>query len=359
MPLRFSLGTRVEVCISAQSAPGVDIEMIHVRNVDGGRWVPGTVYGQEYHQEGWCPTFCCAYFVKIDGDIGPDGSPMGSPVREDSDQVIRLLAAGDSTSSMVDTTASAIGAFTVGAGTGTGKKKKKKKQKKKKLKNGEWKVLAQKGEDSDEERERIAAAKNAKELGNEHFRNGRFVEAYSAYSDALSQTELSEARTRAVLFSNRAAALLKQSKFREALEDAEEALSSDPSFTKGVLRAVAALEGLGQKKRANAYYSKMMGAARRSSCVGLQFHGPHLNHFGEWDGTPATLTKTHFNSNQYPNRCRRSADEQAYVHNRPGASSSAGICTIHYMHHTPYAPCTIHHMQHSPYAPYAPLKATR
>jgi tetratricopeptide (TPR) repeat protein len=163
----------------------------------------------------------------------------------------------------------------------------------------------------------------AKALGNEHFRNGRFAEARAAYSDAILQAPMDD-RTRAVLHSNRAATCLKQSNFSEALEDAECALSADASYSKGFLRAVAALEGLGQKEKAKTYQNKMLSVIHRDRCIEFQFFGAHLNRFENWDENQSSLTSKNFSSNQYPNRCRRSAQEQAYLHNRPGAAQSAG-----------------------------------
>lgn len=90
-PSRFKVGDRVEVKISHDSEPGSEsgVDMISIYNCDGGRWVRAKVTSLRYQQDGWCPGFYCAYTVKVQGDVTPDGVPFMTPVREDDERCIR------------------------------------------------------------------------------------------------------------------------------------------------------------------------------------------------------------------------------------------------------------------------------
>ena len=91
-PLRFPVGTRVEVRVSDSPTakwPGG----ITVLNGPPHRWVPATVKVHEFRQEHWCPSFFCAYGVLIDGE------EEGEVVREDNERVIRPLGEAASRSS--------------------------------------------------------------------------------------------------------------------------------------------------------------------------------------------------------------------------------------------------------------------
>ena len=84
-----NVGDRVEVRISRDSVPGMDVDMISVHNCEGGRWLPAKVQELDYRQDEWCPGFFCAYGVRVQGDVGPDGKVYVTPVREDDDRCIR------------------------------------------------------------------------------------------------------------------------------------------------------------------------------------------------------------------------------------------------------------------------------
>ena len=88
-PSRFRVGDRVEVKVSPNSEPGRHIDMISVHNCEGGRWLAAKVQALRFRQDDWCPGFFCAYAVKVQGDVGPDGTAFASPVREDDDRCIR------------------------------------------------------------------------------------------------------------------------------------------------------------------------------------------------------------------------------------------------------------------------------
>jgi len=88
-------------------------------------------------------------------------------------------------------------------------------------------------------RKAVAAANAASEAlklqGNEAFGQARYEEAVSFYTDALSHTPRS-----AILYANRALALLKLSAYAEAEEDCDASLMIDGGFVKAMLRRAQA-----------------------------------------------------------------------------------------------------------------------
>ena len=91
-PLRFPIGTRVEVREQPESYTGRYLGMYSIGTCEGGKqWLPALVHSHEFRQDDWCPGFVCAYSVLVDGDVTPDGMQIASPVREDDDRCIRLL----------------------------------------------------------------------------------------------------------------------------------------------------------------------------------------------------------------------------------------------------------------------------
>ncbi|EQC31285.1 hypothetical protein SDRG_10888 [Saprolegnia diclina VS20] len=71
----------------------------------------------------------------------------------------------------------------------------------------------------------------AKELGNEHFKNGLFPKAVEAYTEAIKRDP-----TNPVYYANRAAALTKLTSFPDAKADCEKALALDPKYVKAYSR---------------------------------------------------------------------------------------------------------------------------
>ena len=85
-PLRFPIGTRVEVREQPESYTGRYLGMYSIGTCEGGKqWLPALVHSHEFRQDDWCPGFVCAYSVLVDGDVTPDGMQIASPVREDDD----------------------------------------------------------------------------------------------------------------------------------------------------------------------------------------------------------------------------------------------------------------------------------
>lgn len=95
---------------------------------------------------------------------------------------------------------------------------------------------------SDEERNR----------GNDLFKAGKFVEAVSAFAEAIKRNP-AEPRG----YTNRASALIKLAALPEALKDCEEAIKIDPSFTKAYIRKANVLHGLKE-------YTKALDAIQRA-----------------------------------------------------------------------------------------------
>jgi stress-induced-phosphoprotein 1 len=89
--------------------------------------------------------------------------------------------------------------------------------------------------------ERAKAALHSPELaeaarteGNAHFKDGRFVEAVTAYSEAIRRDE-KDPRA----YSNRAACYLKLAAIPEGLKDCERAIQLDPKFIRAYIRKAA------------------------------------------------------------------------------------------------------------------------
>jgi len=74
-------------------------------------------------------------------------------------------------------------------------------------------------------------AREAKERGNAHFKNGEFPEAVKAYTEAISH-----APEDPVMYSNRAAAYMKLGEYPTALRDCDKCLELNPNFVKGYSR---------------------------------------------------------------------------------------------------------------------------
>lgn len=85
----------------------------------------------------------------------------------------------------------------------------------------------------------VAQAESLKEVGNMHIKKKDYKEAYNAYTNAIECDP-----TNAVLYSNRAAALLQMSKFDDAIKDCEKAIEIDPQFIRARERLASAYRNL-------------------------------------------------------------------------------------------------------------------
>jgi tetratricopeptide (TPR) repeat protein len=96
-----------------------------------------------------------------------------------------------------------------------------------------------------EEEVQIKFADRFKEQGNTAFQRGEFAAAHLHYTKAIKCTPKN-----AILYSNRAACLLKLKRFEEARDDAAACIELDADFLKGHLRLGSSLLHLGKYKKA-------------------------------------------------------------------------------------------------------------
>uniref|UniRef100_A0A2I3T084 Tetratricopeptide repeat protein 1 n=1 Tax=Pan troglodytes TaxID=9598 RepID=A0A2I3T084_PANTR len=90
---------------------------------------------------------------------------------------------------------------------------------------------------SDEEKQkRREESTRLKEEGNEQFKKGDYIEAESSYSRALEMCPSCFQKERSILFSNRAAARMKQDKKEMAINDCSKAIQLNPSYIRAILR---------------------------------------------------------------------------------------------------------------------------
>ncbi|XP_065705452.1 tetratricopeptide repeat protein 1 [Patagioenas fasciata] len=88
----------------------------------------------------------------------------------------------------------------------------------------------------EEKQKRRKESTTLKEKGNEQFKKGDYGEAEDSYTKALQICPACFQKDRAVLFSNRAAAKLKQDKTEAALNDCSKAVELDPNYIRALLR---------------------------------------------------------------------------------------------------------------------------
>lgn len=85
-----------------------------------------------------------------------------------------------------------------------------------------------------------------KDQGNEAYKKGDYAAAVDLYTQAIE----AGGEDLHLVYSNRAAALLAQERFEDALQDCDRVLELNPTFMKGYLRKSMALKGLGRKREA-------------------------------------------------------------------------------------------------------------
>uniref|UniRef100_A0A8B9P658 Tetratricopeptide repeat protein 1 n=1 Tax=Apteryx owenii TaxID=8824 RepID=A0A8B9P658_APTOW len=88
----------------------------------------------------------------------------------------------------------------------------------------------------EEKQKRRKESTTLKEKGNEQFKKGDYGEAEDSYTRALQICPACFQKDRAVLFSNRAAAKMKQDKTEAALSDCSKAVELDPNYIRALLR---------------------------------------------------------------------------------------------------------------------------
>ncbi|NWI33602.1 TTC1 protein, partial [Sula dactylatra] len=88
----------------------------------------------------------------------------------------------------------------------------------------------------EEKQKRRKESTTLKEKGNEQFKKGDYGEAEDSYTKALQICPACFQKDRAILFSNRAAAKMKQDKMEAALSDCSKAVELDPNYIRALLR---------------------------------------------------------------------------------------------------------------------------
>lgn len=113
-------------------------------------------------------------------------------------------------------------------------------------------------------------AVDLKRRGDEYFRNESYTKAIKTYTRAIHNVEemllAVESKARswteshlALLYANRAAALLMQDRVRYALQDCTHALKMNPRYTRAIVRKARGLVRLGQVETALELYNSVNG----------------------------------------------------------------------------------------------------
>ncbi|XP_055466674.1 tetratricopeptide repeat protein 1 [Psammomys obesus] len=100
----------------------------------------------------------------------------------------------------------------------------------------EYLIELEKNMPEEEKQKRREESAKLKEEGNEQFKRGDYVEAESSYSQALQMCPSCFQKDRSVLFSNRAAARMKQDKKEMAISDCSKAIQLNPGYIRAILR---------------------------------------------------------------------------------------------------------------------------
>ncbi|XP_034363470.1 tetratricopeptide repeat protein 1 [Arvicanthis niloticus] len=100
----------------------------------------------------------------------------------------------------------------------------------------EYLIELEKNMPEEEKQKRREESAKLKEEGNEQFKRGDYVEAERSYSQALQMCPACFQKDRSVLFSNRAAARMKQDKKEMAITDCSKAIQLNPTYIRAILR---------------------------------------------------------------------------------------------------------------------------
>ncbi|XP_074068602.1 tetratricopeptide repeat protein 1 [Macrotis lagotis] len=100
----------------------------------------------------------------------------------------------------------------------------------------EYLLRLEKDMPDEEKQKRREESTRLKGEGNEQFKKGDYIEAESTYSRALQTCPACYQKDRSVLFSNRAAARMKQDKKDAAINDCSKAIELNPSYIRAILR---------------------------------------------------------------------------------------------------------------------------
>ncbi|KAM4678445.1 tetratricopeptide repeat protein 1 [Discoglossus pictus] len=120
-------------------------------------------------------------------------------------------------------------------------------------------LLEMEKELSEEEREsRKEQSSRLKEEGNNLFKNGDYADAEVVYSQAIQICPAVYQKDRSILFSNRAAARMKQDKNEFALKDCSKAIELNPDYIRALLRRAELYEKTEKLDEALADYKTVM-----------------------------------------------------------------------------------------------------
>ncbi|KAI5234994.1 tetratricopeptide repeat protein 1 [Manis pentadactyla] len=100
----------------------------------------------------------------------------------------------------------------------------------------EYLIELEKNMPDEEKQKRREESTRLKEEGNVQFKKGDYVAAESSYSQALQMCPSCFQKDRSILFSNRAAARMKQDKKEMAISDCSKAIQLNPSYIRAILR---------------------------------------------------------------------------------------------------------------------------
>ncbi|XP_004467278.1 tetratricopeptide repeat protein 1 [Dasypus novemcinctus] len=100
----------------------------------------------------------------------------------------------------------------------------------------EYLIELEKDMPDEEKQKRREESTRLKEEGNEQFKKGDYVEAEQSYSRALQACPSCFQKDRSILFSNRAAARMKQDKKELAVSDCSKAIRLNPNYIRALLR---------------------------------------------------------------------------------------------------------------------------
>nr|XP_006137213.1 tetratricopeptide repeat protein 1 isoform X1 [Pelodiscus sinensis]XP_006137214.1 tetratricopeptide repeat protein 1 isoform X1 [Pelodiscus sinensis]XP_006137215.1 tetratricopeptide repeat protein 1 isoform X1 [Pelodiscus sinensis] len=100
----------------------------------------------------------------------------------------------------------------------------------------EYLLELEKNMPEEEKQKRRKESTTLKEKGNKQFKEGEYGEAEDSYTKAVQVCPACYQKDRSVLFSNRAAARMKQDKTEAALTDCSKAIELDPNYIRALLR---------------------------------------------------------------------------------------------------------------------------
>ncbi|XP_036912682.1 tetratricopeptide repeat protein 1 isoform X2 [Sturnira hondurensis] len=100
----------------------------------------------------------------------------------------------------------------------------------------EYLMELEKNMPDEEKQKRREESTSLKEEGNEQFKKGDYIEAENSYTRALQMCPSCFQKDRSILFSNRAAARMKQDKKEMAISDCSKAIQLNPSYIRALLR---------------------------------------------------------------------------------------------------------------------------